>query len=63
MVTHPKAGEIVWNNVKDNAVGEKDEYREIGLRGFDYKPFKEEGGGRREVLRGNIWISIFEASN
>ena len=59
MVTHPKAGEIVWNNVKDNAVGEKDEYREIGLRGFDYKPFKEEGGRQeRSVEREYMDIHI-----
>ena len=40
-VPHPKGGEIVWTCVEDNVLGEKEEYRAIGQRGFDYKRFKE----------------------
>ena len=43
-----------------NIVGEKEEYREIGLRGFDYKLFQEEEGGG---AKGPRWVSIFEAYN
>ena len=41
-VPHPKGGICV----KDNIIEERDQYEDIGLRGFDYKLFdKEEGGG------------------
>ena len=47
VVTYTKGGGIVWTCVKDNVVGEKGEYKAIGLSGFDYKLFdKEEGRGR-----------------
>ena len=35
-------GGVVWDCVKDNVVGEKEEYKAIGLYGFYYKLF---GGG------------------
>ena len=34
--------------MKDNIVEEKEDYNAIGLRGFDYKLFEEEEGGRFE---------------
>ena len=50
-VLHPKGGEIVWTCVKDHIIDDKDQYKAIGLRGFDYKIFEEyEGGGTREGL-------------
>ena len=36
-VPHPKGGGIIWNSVKDNFIGENEEYRAIGICGFDYK--------------------------
>ena len=40
-----------------NIVGGKEEYREIGLRGFDYKLFQEEeGGGGRKGLDGYQYL-------
>ena len=48
-VKHPKGGAIVWNCVKDHIIDEKEDYKNIGLSGFDYKLFvEEEGGGTRE---------------
>ena len=44
-VTYPKGGNILWACVKDNIIKEKDQYKSIGLRGFDYKLFEEEDGG------------------
>ena len=45
-VLHPKWGVVVWTCVKGNITKGKDQYEDIGLRGFDYKLFeKEEGGG------------------
>ena len=39
--------------MKDHIIDEKDDYKDIGLRGFDCKLFEEEeGGGTREVLYG-----------
>ena len=40
-VTHPKGGKIVWTCVKDHIIDKKEDYKEIGLRGFDYKLFEE----------------------
>ena len=36
LVTHTKGGTIVWTCVKDHIIDEKEDYKEIGLRGFDY---------------------------
>ena len=48
-VPHPKGGAIVWTCVKDHIIDEKEDYKYIGLRGFDYKLFEEEeGGGTRK---------------
>ena len=41
-VPHPKGGTIVWDCVKDHIVDEKEDYKYIGLRGFDYKLFGED---------------------
>ena len=50
-VPHPKGGAIVWTCVKDHIIDEKEDYKQIGLSGFDYKLFEEEeGGGIREGL-------------
>ena len=50
-VPHPKGGTIVWTCVKDHIIDENEDYKEIGLRAFDYKLFEEEeGGGTRERL-------------
>ena len=47
-VTHLKGGELVWTCVKDHIIDEKEDFKEIGLHGLDYKLFeKEEGGGTR----------------
>ena len=52
-VPHPKGGAIVWTCVKDHIIDEKEDYKDIRLRGFDYKLFEEEeGGGNREGLDG-----------
>ena len=44
-VTHTKGGAIVWTCVKDHIIYEKEDYKDIGLRGIDYKLFEEEEGG------------------
>ena len=36
-VPHPKGGAIFWTCVKDHIIDEKEDYKDIGLRGFDYK--------------------------
>ena len=52
-VLHPKGGIIVWPFVKDHVIDEKEDYKDIGLHGFDYKLFEEyEGGGTGEGLYG-----------
>ena len=56
-IPHPKGGAIVWTCVKDNIVDEKEDYKDIGLRGFDYTLFEEEeGGGTREGLGGYTYL-------
>ena len=46
-----KRGAIVWTCVKDHIINEKQDYKDIGLHGFDFKLFEEEeGGGNREGL-------------
>ena len=46
-VPHPKGGTMFWTCVKDNVIDEKEDYKEIRLRGFDYNVFEEkEGGGK-----------------
>ena len=40
VVPHPKGRNIVWTCVGDNIVGEKEEYKFVGLRWFDYKIFE-----------------------
>ena len=56
-VPHPKGGGIVWTCTKDHIIDEKEEYKEIGLRGFNYSLFEEkEGGGKREGLDGYPYL-------
>ena len=48
---HPKGGKIVWTCAKDHVIEEKEYYKEIGLRGFDYSLFEEnKGRGEQEGL-------------
>ena len=42
---HPKGGNIFWTCVKGNIIEENEDYKSIGLRGFNYKLFYEEEGG------------------
>ena len=52
-VPHPKGGAIFWTCVKDHIINEREDYKYIGLCGFDYKLFEEEGGeGDRKGLDG-----------
>ena len=37
-------GDNFWTCVKDHIIDEKEEYKYIGLSGFDYKLFEEEEG-------------------
>ena len=56
-VPHPKGGNIVWTFVNDNIIYKNEQYKDIGLRGFDYKLFEEEeGGGTREGLDGYTYL-------
>ena len=48
---HQKGGNIVWTGMKYHIDEENDQYKAIGLCGFDYRSVKEyEGGGTREGL-------------
>ena len=50
-VPHTNGGKSVWTCVKDHIIDEKEDYKYIGLHGFDYKLFEEnEGGGTREGI-------------
>ena len=46
LVLHPKGGEdgVICTCVKDDVFGVKEEYKSIGLYGFDYTLFDEEEG-------------------
>ena len=44
-ILHLKGGNIVWTYVKDNITEENEDYKAIGIHGFDYKLFEEEEGG------------------
>ena len=57
-VQHPEEGNLVWTCVNDHIIDEKEDYKDIGLRGFDYKVFKEEeGGGTIELLDGYPYLN------
>ena len=45
--------------MKDNIIKENKQYKDIGLREFDYKLFEEEEGGGN--IKGIRWLSLFEA--
>ena len=50
-VPHPKREAIIWTCLKYHSIDEKEDYKYIGLRGFDYKlSEEEEGGGNRKGL-------------
>ena len=52
-----KGGGFVWAYVKDQIIDEKEHYKDIGLRGFDYKLSEEEnGGGTRYGLDGYTYL-------
>ena len=56
-VPHLKGGEIVLTCVKDHIIDEKEDYKDIGLNGFDYTLFgEEEGWGNREGLYGYPYL-------
>ena len=56
-VPHSKGGTNVWTCVKDHVIDEKKDYKDIGLRGFNYKLFEEEeGGGKQEGLDGSPYL-------
>ena len=43
--------------MKYHVIDEKEDYKEIGLRGFDYSLFeKKEGGGKQEGLYGSPYL-------
>ena len=43
--------------MKDHVIDEKEDYKEIELRGFDYSLFEEnEGGGKQEGLDGYPYL-------
>ena len=44
-VPNPKLGGIVCTCVKDNIIKENEDYKDIELRGFDYKIYEEDEGG------------------
>ena len=39
-VPHPKGGTIFFTCVKDHIINEKEDYKDIGQRGFDYTLFE-----------------------
>ena len=47
-VPHTKEGEIVGTFVKYHVIDEKEDYKEIGLHGFDYSLFDEKEGRGNE---------------
>ena len=56
-VPYPKGGKIVWTCVKDHVIEDKEDYKDIRLRGFDYSLFeKKEGGGKRKGLDGSPYL-------
>ena len=48
---------MFWTCVKDHIIEEKEDYKEIGIRGFDYSLFeKKEGGRKQEGLDGSPYL-------
>ena len=39
-VPHQKGEGIVWASVKSHIINEKEQYKTIGISGFDYKVFE-----------------------
>ena len=56
-IPHMKGVNKIWTCEKDNITEEKDQYKAIGIFGFDYKLFEEEEvGGIREGLEGYYYL-------
>ena len=56
-IPQKKGGRIIFTCVKDNIIEEKNQYKAIGLCGFGYKLFEEEGiSGVREELDGYPYL-------
>ena len=54
---HIRKGGIIWTCVKDPIIDEKNQYKAIGIRVFDFKLFEEEeGGGTRVGLYGYPYL-------
>ena len=57
LMPYPKGGKIIWTCVKDHVIEEKEDHKEIGLRGFDYSLFEEkEGEEKQEGLDGSPYL-------
>ena len=54
---HPKLGTIVGTCVKYHVIDEMEDYKEIGLHGFDYSLFdeKEGRGNERDWTGIHVW--------
>ena len=58
VVPYPKGGKIVCTCVEDDVIYEKEEYKSIGLHGFDYTfSEEEEGGGMRNGIYGYTYLN------
>ena len=56
-VPHPIEGNTVWTCVKDHIAEKKEQYKFIGVCGFDYKLFEEDDSGvTREALDGYPYL-------
>ena len=53
VVPRLKGSNISWTLVEDNIVYEMEECKFIGISGFDYKLFEEEGSGG---VQGGIYV-------
>ena len=61
MVPYPKVEDVIFTCVEDNIVGKSRTTNQLDYMAFIIKFSKKEEGG--EGLRGNCWVSIFEAYN
>ena len=55
-IPHPKGGNIVWTGVKYHIIDENDNYKAIGLRGYEYKLSEEEKVGETGEVETSIII-------
>ena len=57
-VPHLKGGNIIWTSGKGNIIGGKQDYKAIGIQGFDYTFFEEqEGRCVRKGLYGCLYFN------